>query len=306
MNGILNILKPSGMTSHDVVAHIRRLTGLRRVGHTGTLDPAAVGVLILLLGKATRLSQYMVDQDKVYRGEITFGIRTDTDDSTGLVLTAETFPEITSQQVEAAFIKFTGSQTQIPPPVSAVKYKGKRLYQWAREEVEVNPSPRDITIKYLDLVDFYPLRENQSATAFFECHCSKGTYMRKLAADIGEYLGCGAHLSFLLRTQVGPFNIKTSHLLEDITVGNIGELLLPLSIGIPHLPQAVIKAEKKEALLNGRPLRVSSLESIPPNIPSGQVVRIEESQGLLLALATWQRDARGGYFQPRQVLHDRG
>jgi tRNA pseudouridine55 synthase len=304
MNGILNILKPPGMTSHDVVALLRKLWGIKRIGHTGTLDPAAAGVLVLLIGKATKLNQYMVGMDKVYRGQITFGVRTNTQDSTGTVI-ERIAPVITREQVESAFAKFTGTQTQIPPLMSAVKHKGKRLYKWAQQDVEVVAAPRAISIYTLHLLAFSAGtgEGNDYPSAFFECHCSKGTYIRTLAADIGDYLGCGAHLSFLLRTQVGPFKLEKSLTLEEIAAADLSHSLLPLTAGLSHLTRVIVKSEAVKALINGKSLRLSDVEPVADTISTGQFVRLERPDGALLAIATWEGGSAGDYFRPRQVLY---
>ncbi|MGI6143112.1 MAG: tRNA pseudouridine(55) synthase TruB [bacterium] len=302
MQGILNILKPPGMTSHDVVDFIRRKLGLKRVGHTGTLDPPAAGVLVLLIGKATRLNQYLIGMDKVYRGEITFGVRTDTQDATGQVLSSQKVA-ITQAQVETAFSHFTGKIDQIPPMVSALQYRGKRLYQLAREGRRVSRSPRPIEIKRLELLEFYGGKKDGRPKALFECCCSKGTYIRTLAADIGEYLGCGAHLSFLLRTAVGPYEVADSWLLEEIEeCDDLSARLLPLSSALAELPQVVVKPDMVKLITNGNRVYPGGVESISASLTPGQLVRLEQPANRLLALATWKEEGPNGYFHPCKVF----
>jgi len=304
VQGILNVLKPPGMTSHDVVDFVRKKLGIRRVGHGGTLDPPAAGVLVLLIGRATRLNQYVTGMDKIYRGEITFGVRTDTQDATGKVLASQRVV-LTQAQVETAFSRFTGKLTQIPPMVSALKYRGKRLYQLAREGRRVSRLPRPVEIKALDLLAFYGGQEDGHPRVLFECRCSKGTYIRTLAADIGEYLGCGAHLSFLLRTAVGPYEINDAWLLEEIVkCDDLSSRLLPLSSALGELPQVVVKPEVVRLIANGNRVNPGGVEIIPAPLTPGQLVRLEYPADRLLALAIWREGAPNGYFQPSKVFLD--
>ncbi|HHY36072.1 MAG TPA: tRNA pseudouridine(55) synthase TruB [Firmicutes bacterium] len=304
MQGILNLLKPPGMTSHDVVEFVRKQFRLRRVGHAGTLDPAAAGVLVLLVGKATRLNEYLTGMDKVYRGEITFGVRTDTQDATGKVLSSQKV-DLTQSQVEQAFARFTGRMTQIPPMVSALKHRGKRLYQLAREGREVSRPPRPIEIKRLELLEFYRDKEEGHPRVLFECQCSKGTYMRTLAADIGEYLGCGAHLSYLLRIAVGPYEANDAWLLEEIAkCDDLSRLLLPLSSALGELPRVVVRPEMVSLIANGKRVYPGGVENMSAPPKPGQLVRLEQPENRLLALAIWREGGPSGYFHPCKVFLD--
>lgn len=200
-NGIVNVVKPPWMTSHDVVNHIRRAHGLRKVGHTGTLDPMASGLMTVCVGKATKISEYLLSGDKRYRAEITFGVKTDTQDIWGsIVEQSEQRPS--EESLEEALASFKGWIMQKPPMYSAVRHKGKKLYELAREGIVVEREPRKVEIKSLELVHFNP--EN----AILDIWCSKGTYIRTLCQDIGKILGCGATMSFLLRTASGPFALE--------------------------------------------------------------------------------------------------
>ncbi|MBL7068972.1 MAG: tRNA pseudouridine(55) synthase TruB [Candidatus Omnitrophica bacterium] len=210
MNGIVIVDKPSGLTSHDVVLFFRRRFKIEKVGHAGTLDPMATGVLVLLLGKATKRSGNFITDDKEYEGTMKFGVRTDTHDREGKVLRAMDSSGLTDKAVEEAFSSFRGTINQVPPMVSAVRHEGRKLYELARKGVEVERKPRRVTI--------YDLKAQKIRLpeVSFTVHCSKGTYIRKLADDIGEKLGCGAHLTSLRRTRSGRFGIDDSVSFEEL------------------------------------------------------------------------------------------
>ncbi|WP_010252227.1 tRNA pseudouridine(55) synthase TruB [Acetivibrio cellulolyticus] len=209
MDGILNVLKPTGMTSFDIVAYLRSLLKERKIGHTGTLDPGAVGVLPVCIGKATKTIEYLTDKDKVYSAELTLGISTDTQDSYGTVLKV-CEANFSHEQIYDAIKSFIGEYKQIPPMYSAVKIEGKKLYELAREGITIERQPRDITIHSINIIE---IRDNK---AIFEVECSKGTYIRTLCSDIGDKLGCGGHMSFLVRTRAGHFELSNSLTLEEI------------------------------------------------------------------------------------------
>ena len=210
MEGIVVVNKPPGMTSHDVVHRVRKIFNMRRVGHAGTLDPLATGVLVVLLGKATKLFNRFVEFDKAYRATLRLGTRTTTADIMGKVLEQKPFAHVTRAQVEKIFTQFIGEQEQMPPMVSALKFQGRRLYALAREGKEVARTPRKIRIMELKILDF----SNPEVQFFMEC--TKGTYVRKFAEDAGELLGCGACISQIERTKVGPFTIEQSVALENL------------------------------------------------------------------------------------------
>ena len=215
INGILVINKPSDMTSHDVVDVIRRKFKMKRVGHAGTLDPLATGVLVMLLGKATKKFVEFSSFDKAYLATMALGRTTDTADIRGKVIGEKPFDHIDEKSFRNVLKNFIGEIDQSPPMVSALKYKGKRLYQLAREGVKVDLKPRRICISSLDLIDF----SLPNAKIFLEC--SKGTYVRKIAEDIGTLLGCGACITQIHRTKVGPFDIKEAKDLKDISVADV-------------------------------------------------------------------------------------
>lgn len=210
VDGILNILKPAGLTSFAVVSVVRRLSGERRVGHAGTLDPEATGVLVVCLGQATKIIEFLPKAGKTYRAEVELGITTDSYDATGRVVRQCDASGITGDQVGHALDAYRGVIEQIPPMHSALKHKGRRLYQLAREGIEVAREPRSVEISRLDLVQW------QSPVITIEVDCSAGTYIRSLAHDLGEALGCGAHLRRLTRLKSGPFCIDEAVSLDVV------------------------------------------------------------------------------------------
>lgn len=212
MNGILNINKPPGMTSHDVVQALRKILGVRKIGHTGTLDPDATGVLILCIGEATKLAQFLQGLPKEYLAEMIFGITTDTEDSQGKIL-SRVKCDISREAVEKVLENFRGTIEQIPPMVSAIKVGGRPLYKLARQGKTIERKPRKVKIYQLELLKFEP---GPNPKASLRIACSKGTYIRTLCADIGQKLSCGAHLSQLVRTRVGDFSLNESHTLSEI------------------------------------------------------------------------------------------
>lgn len=209
LNGIMVVNKPSGMTSHDVVDRLRRRLKIRRVGHSGTLDPLATGVLVMLVGRATKLFNQFVAYDKGYRARILLGKRTDTADIQGAVLEEKPADFVTKENIEEVFSQFLGETEQVPPMYSAIKHKGRKLYELARKGVEVDRTPRKIRIDVLKLLKFEP------PEITFYVECSKGTYVRKLAEDIGEKLGTAACITKIERTKVGPFHIDEAVSLDD-------------------------------------------------------------------------------------------
>ncbi len=214
-NGIVIVDKPSGITSHDVVSFVRRKFQMKKVGHAGTLDPLATGVLVILLGQSTKLFNKFVTFDKAYNATLRLGTTTTTADIEGNVISELGFEDITRPKVEEAFREFTGEIKQKPPMVSAVKHNGQRLYKLARRGIEVDRQSRDIKISLLKILDF------SLPYVKFCLECSKGTYVRKLAEDIGQVLGCGGCISQIERTKVGPFNIDEAVSLEELNESHI-------------------------------------------------------------------------------------
>lgn len=222
MDGLLLIDKPSGITSHDVVDHVRRRFKIRRVGHSGTLDPAATGLLILLLGRSTRNSSLFLESDKEYLATLRLGITTDTLDAQGRLLETRPVGLLTIDQMESVCGRFRGLIEQQVPAYSAVQIKGKRSYALARAGVAIPPRSRRVTIHQLHLLKLRPPEVD------LKIFCSKGTYIRTLCADIGEALGCGGHLAALRRTRVGPYSIEQAVTLEEAAPQHV----IPLETGV--------------------------------------------------------------------------
>lgn len=248
MDGIINFFKPKGMTSHDAVSFFRKLLGIKKIGHTGTLDPNATGVLPICIGKATRVSEYFNEMDKEYVGELTLGMRTDTQDADGQVL-AVSHRKVTGDQIINSFNKFKGESKQIPPMYSAVRHKGKKLYELAREGKIVERKPRSIHIKELNI-----LNNNNDKEVIFYTKCSKGTYIRTLCNDIGEDLQTHGFMSYLIRVGVGNFKIENAYgkeYLSALKKNEIQNLLEPMDIALTHLDKIIVENHLYSQLING-------------------------------------------------------
>ncbi len=248
MHGFLNIDKPAGMTSHDVVAHIRRVARQKRVGHAGTLDPAATGVLVLALGNATRLIEYVQEStSKRYLATVQLGTTTTTDDAEGAVLATAAVPALDQAAIEQALEPFRGEIMQVPPMYSALHHQGRRLHELAREGIVVERAARPLTIERLELLDW------SSPLLTLDIVCSKGTYIRSLARDLGDSLGCGAHLQALRRTAVGTFLIEhaTPLILLKENPDNIMSTILPPEIAVADWPAVTLSAEEVRRVRNG-------------------------------------------------------
>lgn len=271
---MLVVDKPAGMTSHDVVNVVRRLAGIRQVGHTGTLDPLATGVLVMLLGPATRLSQFLVGCDKVYRAGLRLGIATTTYDATGEIV-GENPVSITTDEFEAALATFRGEILQTPPMYSAVKVGGKKLYKLARQGKEVQRKPRPVTIHRLKVLSWAP------PDVCLEVACSSGTYIRSLAHDLGQVLGCGAHLATLTRMQVGDFCLEQSHSLDTLqslaSRQRFVETLLPPQRALGAMPIVYLTPQQVQAVQYGQTIQLS-IEGTP------DMLQAWSPQGDLLSL----------------------
>lgn len=302
MDGLINILKPPGMTSHDVVYFLRRLTGVKKVGHTGTLDPAAAGVLPLCLGKATRVIEFLPGR-KEYRAEIAFGVKTSTGDSFGEIVYARSTGELTPDSFKRVIPYFTGEIEQIPPMTSAVRHKGVKLYELARRGLEVEREPRRVTIYSIKLVK-WDLGAGKN-TAIFDVSCSAGTYIRTLCTDIGDRLGCGAHMSFLLRTGVGSFTIDNSYTLEELIdmsrAGGIHKAIINMDELLAAMPAVMVRDSAAASVKSGAKLYSPGVESAPGELAPGQMVRLKSSAGLLAVAAADYTEGRI-IFKPVKVL----
>lgn len=268
MQGFILLNKPSGITSFSAVAKIKRLACEKRVGHTGTLDPMATGVLPILLGRATTLSSIMLDGNKRYTATVKLGVTTDTEDITGTVL-SEKSVEVTALQLEEALKHFSGKITQTPPMYSAIKKDGVRLYDLARQGKSVEIPSREVEIFSIDLIS--PLSDDN--TFVIDVFVSKGTYIRSLARDIGEYLGCGATLTALERTDTCGFSIDKCVNLDDLDAENLQNFLLPEETAVMHLRECKITAKQAERFSNGGQLDFSRLHI--ENIEDGELFRVK-------------------------------
>lgn len=244
INGIIVINKEKGYTSHDVVAKLRRILNTRKIGHTGTLDPEATGVLPVCIGKATKICDMILNSQKEYIAGIKFGITTDTQDIFGNVI-CEKDVEVSLDEISFAIKCFEGEIEQIPPMYSAIKIDGKKLYEYARCGVEVERKPRKVTIDKIDILDITP------QNALIKVRCSKGTYIRTLCDDIGKKLGCGACMESLIRTKSSVFDIEQSVKIDDLNLENYSQHLINIDNVFSNLPKVVVNDEIKLRLING-------------------------------------------------------
>ena len=279
LHGFLNVDKPVGMTSHDVVARLRRLAGQKRVGHGGTLDPAATGVLPVALGEATRLVNYLVDGRKRYTAVIRLGVVTTTDDAEGAVVSEQPLPDLVEPELQALLSTFTGVIEQTPPMYSAIQVGGRRLYDLARQGVSLELEPRQVEIDRLELLDWQP------PLLTVDVVCGKGTYIRALARDLGHALDCGAHLYSLRRTAVGPLALATALPLADLeaTPDALPERLLRPETAVAHLPRVDVDAVAEQRLRHGQAIHLPH--------SGGDVMRAHGTGGDLVALLRYDGSA---------------
>lgn len=307
MHGVINLLKPPGMTSHDAVMAVRRMLGVRRVGHTGTLDPGAAGVLPIVVGKATRLVQWMQKADKSYRAEMTLGVETDTLDAAGKTTAMNTdFAIPVSRLVDQMHLQL-GHILQTPPMVSSVKVDGERLYKAALRGDEVERPKRAVRIDHIEIIKIFPhgtLDLNFGARVLFAVTCSKGTYIRSLVADIGRALGCGAHLSFLVRTRSGPYTLEESWTFEELREaarrGASSEFLLPPESGVPDLTRIDLSPDDDTKIRHGQ-----AIEAADDFLP-GTEARLHGPRGGLVAIARCEERLGRKVWQPVTVLFGPG
>ncbi len=281
--GVIPIYKPPGMTSHDVVSKVRRLAGIRRVGHTGTLDPDVAGVLPVCLGQATRIVEYVQELPKRYKGTMTLGIATDTQDGSGRVTEEQVVDSLPIERIEQVFRSFQGEIEQVPPMVSAVKVGGRRLYEWAREGKVVERKPRRITIYQLQMTGLN--LEEAFPKIQFDVLCSRGTYVRTLCVDIGAALGYPAHLSQLTRVQSGPFILEDTVTLDNLqhvaANGNWKDVLYPIDAVLGNFPTLLVPVDTKSGVWNGESL---SWEEPIEKALVDQLVRVYTEEGDFCAI----------------------
>lgn len=291
-NGIFNINKPPGFTSARVVSLVRRLTGARRVGHAGTLDPLASGVLPVCVGPATRVVEYILEQPKVYRAEVNLGVTTDTDDAEGRVIATRPLTGIDEARVRAVLAEFVGRIRQRPPAYSAVKVGGRRAYELSRRGIPVEVEAREVVVYRLSLLRFEPPRLT------LEAEVGRGTYIRALARDIGERLGCGAHLAGLVRLQVGPFRLEDAVDLETLKelagAGQASGILYPPDEPLLGWPAAILGPETARRIKSGQALPFRG------ELPDGQRVRAYTAAGGFLGILKFDRSQRA--LRPEKIL----
>jgi tRNA pseudouridine55 synthase len=304
MNGVLIIDKPAGLTSHDVVARVRRITGERRVGHTGTLDPFATGVLVVLVGRATRLAQFLSGAEKEYEATIRLGYATDTGDLTGVRLPgslSRAATEIQGEEVETAMASLRGDLEQTPPMYSAKKVGGRKLYELARRGEEVERQPVRITVSEFELnsKNGSVLEANNDGTTDLRVRvaCSAGTYIRTLAEDFGKQLGVAAHLVELRRTRAGAFEIAgaiTLDHLAELSESKIAESkMIASDAALAHLPSIELTADEVSRTIHGLDLSIDQQEGL--NWQSGQAIRLRSAHHQLIAV--------GSFDESRSVVH---
>ncbi|GGM67564.1 tRNA pseudouridine synthase B [Thermopolyspora flexuosa] len=291
-SGLIIVDKPAGWTSHDVVSKLRRLAGTRRVGHAGTLDPMATGVLVVGVEKATRLLGHLALTEKVYDGTIRLGVSTNTDDADGEVVAVTSAAGVTPEAVAAGVAELTGTIMQIPPQVSAIKVNGQRAYRRARAGEEVELTARPVTVHSFEVTAFRPGEDAATATKIVDVdvtvHCSSGTYIRALARDLGERLGVGGHLTYLRRTRVGPYSLAQARTIEQLSrsceIMPIGEAVAAA------FPRREVTAEQARVIAHGGRLPAAGLGPGP--------VGVFAPDGTLLALV----EERGGQARPLAVF----
>jgi len=296
MDGILNINKPAGKTSYGIVTMVKRLTGEKRVGHAGTLDPMATGVLPICLGQATRLVEYLMDTTKTYRAEIELGVSTDSYDREGAITKWGDASAITQEQLESALDSFRGVITQIPPMYSAIKHQGKPLYELARAGIDVERKSRTAKIYSLELNNW------ENPILNIEVTCGKGTYIRSLANDLGEVLGCGAMLKNLERSRCGIFDIKeavtTEHFEEACRGGYWESLLYPMDSILSLWETVIVGEEKARAIRNGALIMLAENKS---NKAESEFCRAYTWDGSLLGILRF--DTAKKQWQPEKVFN---
>ncbi len=291
MDGIFNINKPTGITSHDVVAIIRKHLKQKRVGHTGTLDPLASGVLPICVGQATRVAEYLSESGKAYKAEFHFGTATDTYDAEGTITATASTTELTLNRIEETIEQFRGPQMQYPPLYSAIKIEGQPAYKRARAGETIVLDPRPIVIYALEILAWNPPRLTLAV------ECSKGTYIRSLAHDLGTQIGCYAYLEALIRTRSGPFiladSITLDHFADAVETNTIQDYSFPSDKAIEQYPAITLDAEEAERVKHG-----NAFSHAPAN--TSGLVRVYDMNGVFIAIAEWDEERLA--WQPRKVF----
>ena len=297
LNGILLVDKPQGITSHDVVDALRKATGIRRIGHTGTLDPRATGLLVLCLGQATRLSQYLSGLNKSYEGAMRLGITTSSHDLDGeVVREVPVDTGITQSMLQEMCDCFHGDIQQVPPMVSAIKIGGQRLYKLARQGQEIERPARPVTIDEFTVTSWEPPDAEMQVT------CSSGAYVRTLCHDVGQRMGCGAALARLRRTRVGSYDIQQAATLEELNSREaVAQRLIPMDAAL-SLPTVTVDKAHEQMIRAGNAISSQALEGDSP-VTKG-LVQVKNGLGKLVALATVHPTAAGARIQPKRGFTD--
>lgn len=299
INGLLNVLKPPGMTSFDVVAYLRGILKEKKIGHAGTLDPCAAGVLPVCLGKATKVIEYIMDMEKVYRAELSLGISTDTQDSTGNII-AKKEVNVSAEDIFRVVKEFTGEIYQIPPMYSAVRVGGRRLYEIAREGKSVERNPRKIFIRSIEIINICKNKVLMDVT------CSKGTYIRTLCSDIGDRLGCGGHMSFLIRKRTGIFDIESAYTLEEIlsasNSGKIQEITLNTDKLFENLDSIHLSNKETGRFLNGGFIPVNRLNQGNFLLKENLLFRVYNEENIFLGLGRIIKEKGLYYIKPDKLF----
>ncbi len=287
MDGVINIYKEKGFTSHDVVAVVRKTINQKKVGHTGTLDPDAEGVLPICLGKGTKLADYIMADKKGYRAEVTLGVTTTTEDSSGEVLEVKPV-DFNEEKIKEAVYSFIGEYEQVPPMYSAIKVNGKKLYELAREGKEIERKSRKIKIYDIKILEFLPPNK-----IVIDVICSKGTYIRTLCSDIGKKLGCGGNMSYLLRTMSGRFNIDTAIKLDELKTivekGNIDDILITIDDVLCNYKKVKISPKATKLLHNGGKIYEYFFDG-KYDIKKGEEVLVYDAEGIFIGIFQYNYD----------------
>lgn len=289
ISGILLLDKPIGLSSNNALQKAKYLLQAKKAGHTGSLDPLATGMLPICFGEGTKFSQYLLDADKTYEVTLQLGVRTTTSDAEGDVVATKPVPTFSSAQIEAALDKFRGDTEQVPSMYSALKHQGKPLYQYAREGITIERPPRPITVYQLDCL------EQTETTLTLRVHCSKGTYIRTIVDDLGEVLGCGAHVTALRRSAVGQYageHMVTLDALEAMSLPERDALLLDISTSLTNMPEILLTAEMTGYMRHGQAVFVSGA-------PTSGLVKLVAVDGTFLGVG---KIAADGKIQPSRLV----
>ena len=296
-HGIINVYKEAGYTSHDVVARLRGICGQKKIGHTGTLDPNAVGVLPVCLGNGTRLCDMLTDRRKEYVATLRLGMMTDTQDISGKIL-EEREVLVSPPEVRKVILSFLGDSMQIPPMYSALKVNGKKLYELAREGKEVERAARPITVYGIEVL------QEEHPEYVFKVECSKGTYIRTLCHDIGEQLGCGAVMTKLIRSRVGEFEIEKAHTLDELQSladqGILSRAIVPVEMMFEDYPALVVKESSHKVIQNGNQLKKEDFLENTEEIADGKEIRVYSHQNIFFGIYRYEK--RRKLFSPVKMF----